>query len=548
MKKMLLLLLFLPASAVFGNNETDSLLNVLDLTIKERLLYTTIKEHRIDNLKKHLHHASSDEEKYNLLGNLLQEYRSYQMDSALRITNERIAIAEKQQTKATIITAQMNLSEIMSVMGMYSEAFDMLKKLDRKAFDKGQLIYYYHIHHSIYSLMENYSVFEEERAQYQKLLHQYKDSILHSIPPEDMGYAMVKSNQLLNMGMYQEALAVAQECYRSFGNDDRTVAMIAYVLSDIYEHTGETLLEKKYLAISSIYDLRAGTKEYIALRKLAILLYEENNIDRAYNYLKCSMEDALFCNARFRFYEISQVLPIINATYDLEMKDKRNRLLSLLLVISVLSCVLAGALLYIYKQLKTLSKVRKSLKEINENLKSMNENLNTVNNKLSEANHVKEEYIGYLFNMCSSYINKLEDFRVKVNRKLKTGQTDDLYKITGSSSLIADEMKEFNKNFDTVFLSLYPNFIPEFNSLLQDDEQIALKEGELLTPELRIFALVRLGINDSVKIASFLHYSVQTVYNYRLKIRNKAVVPKEDFPAAIGQIGQMEPYTQKFTS
>jgi hypothetical protein len=176
---------------------------------------------------------------------------------------------------------------------------------------------------------------------------------------------------------------------------------------------------------------------------------------------------------------------------------------------------------------------------MNEDLKAMNENLNAVNNKLSEANCVKEEYIGYLFTMCSSYINKLEDFRVKVNRKLKTGQADDLYRITRSSSLVADEMKEFNKNFDTVFLNLYPDFVREFNSLLQDGEQITLKEGELLTPELRIFALIRLGINDSVKIASFLRYSVQTVYNYRLKTRNKAAVPKEEFSTAVGQIGQV---------
>lgn len=541
MKKILSLTIFIvSAFSLFGQNEVDSLLKVLDKTINLRPQYTEEKELHIGNLKKQLFYASTDEQKYEILGQLFDQYKGYQMDSALNITNQRLTTAERQGIKKNISVAQMNLSEIMGMTGMYKEALDILEKQDRKAFDREQLLYYYHLYHSIYVLMTNYSISENEKIHYEKLTYQYKDSILQIIPSDDIGYAMVKSNQLLAIGNYEQALDIASKCYHSIKEDNHSTAIISYILSEIYGNMGNPQLEKKHLAISSINDLREGVKEYIALRKLAILLYEEGDIDRAYNYMKCSMEDAIFCNARLRTLEISQMLPIINATYDLKTKKEHNRLVILLIIISVLSCILIGATLYIYKQLKTLSRIRKSLKKMNESLKSVNDDLNNVNSKLSESNHVKEEYIGYLFNMCSTYIDKLEDFRVKVSRKLKTGQLDDLNKMASSSSLMTDELKEFYKNFDTIFLNLYPDFVNDFNSLLIPNERITPKEGELLTPELRIFALVRLGINDSVKIADFLHYSSQTVYNYRLKVRNKAIVSKEDFSVAVNQIGQIK--------
>ena len=141
----------------------------------------------------------------------------------------------------------------------------------------------------------------------------------------------------------------------------------------------------------------------------------------------------------------------------------------------------------------------------------------------------------------SAYIDKMEDFRKNIDRKLKTGKVEDVVMLTNpSSSLIQNELKEFYKNFDTIFLNLYPDFVDQFNTLLSSDEKIFPKEGELLSPELRIFALVRLGISDSVKIANFLHYSPQTVYNYRLKVRNKSVLPKEDFPTAVSKIGKLK--------
>jgi hypothetical protein len=251
------------------------------------------------------------------------------------------------------------------------------------------------------------------------------------------------------------------------------------------------------------------------------------------------MEDALLCNARIRTLEISKIIPIINSAYDQKTTQEKEQLLWFSIIISVLSIVLVVALLYIYEQLKALAKARESLKQINNELKKVNDDLNSLNEELSESNLVKEEYIGYVFNICSLYITKLDDFRKKVNLKIQVGQTKELFNLTNSSSFVSDELKEFYRNFDTIFLHLYPDFVNEFNSLLVDGEKVLPREGELLSPELRIYALVKLGISDSVKIASFLHYSPQTVYNYRLKIRNKAKGLREDFPKAVKEIGRL---------
>ena len=250
------------------------------------------------------------------------------------------------------------------------------------------------------------------------------------------------------------------------------------------------------------------------------------------------MEDAIFCKARFRTLEISQTLPIIAAAYDKKVKQEKENLIKYLFLISILSVVLVISLFYIYKQLKKLSAARKSINKMYEDVKRMNGDLNELNKKLSESNLVKEEYIGSVFNLCSTYIDKMEAYRIDINRKLKSGQIAEATKMTNSTSLVSDELKEFFRNFDAIFLNIYPNFVEEFNSLLLENEQIVPKAGDILTPELRVFALVRLGITDSSKIASFLHYSPQTVYNYRLKVHNKLVVSKDEFAVAIQQIGK----------
>ena len=197
--------------------------------------------------------------------------------------------------------------------------------------------------------------------------------------------------------------------------------------------------------------------------------------------------------------------------------------------------------------MKRVSKIRKELYhanmkliDLNENLTDANQQLNKVNQQLSEANHIKEEYIAHFFDLCSTYINKLEDYRKALNKKAANKQMDELFKMLKSTTLVDSELDELYKKFDNIFLSLYPNFVQEFNSLLIHEEQVLPKQGELLNTELRIFALIRLGIIDSVKIAGFLRYSLSTIYNYRTKARNKAAVSRDEFEEMVMNIGKIQ--------
>lgn len=531
MYRIILLITLLSNSliALSGNTfNLDSAFQVLDQTIKERSYYDIKKNDKILELKNQINHMSDDSRIY-LYNQLLNEYIGYQLDSALVYAKKKLDISLKLDDERILLHSKMNVSEVFSTMGMYNEALNILDSINSRKLDKDLLAYYYHINHSTYLYLSDYAVETSEKEKYTKLVYQYKDSILSLLDKNTINYQIVKGSQYMMDQKYDQALEMTLEAYHQ-AQDAHTQAISAYALADIYNKMGDREKEKEYLTISSINDLKSAVREYISLRKLGILLYEDGDIDRAYRYIKLSLEDAIASNARVRTLEISEMLPLITKTYELKIKAENKRLITALVIISVLSIILFITIIYVYKQLKKLARARRNLREINNNLK-------VLNAELSESNYIKEEYISYVFVMCSEYIDKLEDFRKKVNRKVKTGQIEDLNKMTSSSSLVADELKSFYKSFDTIFLNLYPNFVEDFNKLLLPEEQISPKEGELLSPEMRIFALVRLGINDSIKIASFLHYSSQTVYNYRMKVRNKAI-SKDDFNEAISKIGK----------
>lgn len=512
-----------------GTFDLDSAFKVLDEAIANRDIYEAKKKDKILEIKNQLLYTHEDASKLIKYDQLTQEYRGYQLDSALVYARKKQEIAYRLQDQKLIQYSLMNESEILSMMGMYNEALNLLSKVEHQSLDKELLPYLYHINHSTYLYLADYAVEKSEKDKYHKLVYQYKDSILSLLDPNTINFRIVKSGQYLMDRDFTKALDLAESAFKD-ATDEHTQAICAYLLSDIHNQMGDKEKEKEFLIISSISDIKSAIKEYISLRKLGMLLYEEGDIDRAYNYMKLSLEDAISSNARMRTLEISEMIPLVSKTYDLKMKAENRRLTTALIIISVLSIVLIILVSSIYIQLKKLAKARQNLKEINNNLKQLNL-------ELSESNYIKEEYISYVFVMCSEYIDKLEDYRKMVNRKIKTGQIDDLHKVTSSSSLVADELKSFYKSFDTIFLNLYPNFIEDFNNLLTKEERIIPKENELLSPEMRIFALVRLGINDSTKIANFLHYSSQTVYNYRLKVRNKAI-SKDDFNEAVMHIGK----------
>ena len=518
-------------------NHVDSLLLALDKTVREKRFYEVKRESRIDSLKSLLNKMMTLEERYEIYQEMYREYKRYNMTFALSVAEQKLVIAKELDSLPLIRISEMNVAEIMSIMGMYKEALDVVDEMNCSAMDTAQRLYCFHIYHSLYSLMSENSASQKERNRYNRLIALYKDSLISLIDRNSLGYDVMINGKLIEDERYDESLIIMNRCYERYKHDESQLRIVAYILSDIYSRMGELEKEKEYLAISATADLRTAVKEYIALRKLAVLLYREGQINRAYDYIKCAMEDAAFCGARFRILEISEALPIITAAYDEKIREEREKLLVYLVLISVLSVILMASVVFICKQLKNLSSAKEAIKKMYEDLKVMNENLDELNKTLSESNHVKEEYIGSVFNLCSNYINKMEAYRINLHRILVANRSEEARRMTGTT-LVQDELKEFFAHFDAIFLNIYPNFIDEFNSLLKDGEQIIPKVGDILTPELRIFALIRLGITDGSKIANFLHYSPQTVYNYKLKIKNRLSITKDEFEIIMRQIGR----------
>ncbi|MCK9506946.1 MAG: DUF6377 domain-containing protein [Pigmentiphaga sp.] len=520
----------------------DSLLHVLDVVINQKNIYTYAKLGRIDSLNYCLRTANNNNDRYLVYHALFKEYLNYNLDSALSIANKRLDVSKKLNNKRRINKSQMNVAEVWAFAGMYREALNIMDNIQSNTLDEDQYTYYYHLYFTVYDFLSKFTFKQIDRVSYTHLMSQYKDSLLLLIDPKSAGYYFLHSEKLMEQGNYLQALRYIDNAYEEFGEKAiEKNPIFDYTIATLYHHKGDVELEKKYLTIASIEDIRSATREYTALQKLAMILLFEGDIKRANTYIKCALEDAIACKTNFRTLETAEMFPVIIAAYEQKMEKENRQLYFTLLIITILSILLALSIFLIYKQLIKIRNKEKSIVEINKELEKINDYLNSLNKDLIESICVKEEYIGYVFNLCSTYITKLNKFRKEININVKLNQTDKVLQMTSPYKFIPNELKEFFYTFDSVFMKLYPNFIDEFNNLLIEEEQIIPKSDEILTPELRIFALIRLGITDSAKIAKFLNFSPQTVYNYRVKVRNKSVLPKDEFMQAIQKIGLSRP-------
>ena len=545
MRRFLISLIFFQfLLSAFSQNDTDSLLNVLDKTVENYQYFSQLKEERIGKLKESLRITVSESQKYEICGKLYDEYSAYKSDSALIFARLKLQIAERLNDKRSLTDARLNLASIMGTAGLYKESMDILSTInistapDLKA-------YYFHIYRTIYGYMADYTVSSLEKKKYDKIIDAFRDSLLLVNPPQTGTHVMVKTDQLIVSKQYDEALVILLNYFPTIKDVDyHTKAIISYSIALAYEGKRQRNLQKHWLALSAINDIKCSTKEYISLRNLAFLLYEDGDIDRAYNYMKRSLDDALFCNARLRTYEISRMMPIIDKAYQHQTESRQRQMLITIISISILSLLLAIAVFFVYRQMKKLAVARKNMSQANDKLNSLNHKLSKINIELkdanitlSESNLIKEEYIGRYMDQCSEYIDKLDNYRRMLNKTASSGKTEELIKELKSKEFIDDELKDFYNNFDITFLQLFPAFVEDFKSLLIDDEYVQLKTGQLLNTELRIYALIRLGISDSVKISHFLRCSLSTIYNYRTKIRNKAAGNRDEFEEKVMQIG-----------
>lgn len=513
----------------------DALLLKLDKMIEQREVYRQKVEKEIADFRRMLDYAEDDKLRFDILGNLFTKYRSYRIDTAMIIAKERLQLAEKLKDEELVNQGVMNVADVMNKMGKHENALIMLGRVKRTESVKKDT-YFYYLYHTIYLSCYNEAIDDAgKRLAWQKI-RAYKDTLIAISEPQSSSYITNKCGRLSMSGQWDEAIRLLEDYYNQSTEDNPDRARMEYLLAELYLGKQDTLRARHYLILSSLTDIANAKKVYMSLQRLAILLFQEGDIARAYNYISCSLEDVNFGKARYRFVDIAEYLPIIQAANDARIRADENRVLIFLMVLLLLVVTLISAFFFIRKKNSKLLKVKQSLAEQNLRLQEMAENLTRMNEQIQESNHIKEEYIGLLFNICSEYIYKQENSRKALLKIANTGSMADISKVLRGQSSTSADFKLFISKFDTIFLSIFPNFVEAFNALLKEEEHVQLKEGELLTPELRIYALIRLGINDNSKIANFLHYSLQTVYNYRMKMRNKAIVPGKDLAVQVQKL------------
>ena len=548
MKKNCLLcfLLFFSCHSALAGESLDSLLNVLDKTIKEADTYVQIKENKLHELKKEARKTPPfSVERYNLNNDIYLEYKAYSSDSALHYLNENMLLARQLNDKERELKIQLELSYLLSSIGMYMEAADILNSIDRQTLPSSLLGHYYTCYEHVYfeagAAQPRYKMFA---SRYVKLSHAYRDSMQITLDPSSATYLWLRETQLREAGKYDEALEFSDRrlAESSFGTPQ--YALVAYQRFRLFESMGKKDEHLYYLVLSAISDVRSAIKEQSSLMVLAQELNSKGDLKRAYDYINFSWEISQFYKTRLRSWMNITPLSMINGNYQDIIKQQNRELLIYIVCVALLALLLVIALIYIYRQMKALSIAKKGLQEVNERLFSLNEELEEVNChlrstnlELSESNLIKEAYIARFFKLCSVYVDRLQAYRKLVNKKLQRGQVAELLKMTHlSNDIVTVEVQELYANFDSAFLHLFPNFVESLNALLLPDEQIVLKPDELLNTELRIFALIRLGIKDSSQIAELLHYSVNTIYNYRSRVKTKARVSRDDFEDLVAKI------------
>jgi hypothetical protein len=496
-------------------------LQTLDAVIAGKNRYHAEKEQYIDTLKRALLHQININQRYKLYEELYEAYLHYQADSALNYIHKREALAPRLHNSEIEEKIVIDHALLMGVMGMYTKALTLLQTLDARKLSPDILIAYYQTYRACYGWISDYLASNpNEGSLYWHITDNYRDSII-SVMPAGINRSIVQAEKEIMCGKADEGVALLQETLTQLP-DRRQLGYIYFTLSIAYQRLQDREKEIYYLIETAILDLESSIREYASLQKLAQLLYEEGDLDRAYRYLSCSMEDAVACNARLRFIEVTQFFPIIDKAYKVKEERSKTLLHIMLISVSVLSLFLLVAVFYLYIWMKRLSVMRRNLSIANKQLKRINE-------ELAQTGRIKEKYIALYLNRCVSYLDKLEQYRRSLSKLAKTASMDKLLKAIQSETFIQNERKEFYNEFDKTFLKLFPNFITAFNELLVEDARLYPKDDELLTTELRIMALIRLGVSDSNKIAHFLDYSLATIYNYRSRLRNKAAGNKDTF-------------------
>ena len=546
---MLLLTAFLLSmSGASSAPSTDSLLNRLRAEFDRRANYDQQKEDRLARLRAGLQKIAPDSSTAQWEGcrRLYEEYKSYQYDSAYTYGRRMYAISLATHDRRKENVSKVKLGFILLSAGKYKEAFDLMESVDHTGFDSLALGDYYAVMTRAYLDLAGYDNDTSWSPGYKQKGIAYIDSSIRLYGPGTYSRLFLISYRSYNLGDNDAAIEGFLTFYQKYKPADRDDAITTSLLSELYLRTGQTDKATNFLIRAVIADLQNSTKETFAIFRLAELVSREGDADDAFIYIQEALKDAEFYGARPRQIQISAILPLIAAQKVNFVESQKRRFLVYLSSTVLLTLLIIVISILLYKQLQQRKAKETIIRQKNDQLATMNQRLMTVNTQLVDANkklsedaHIKEEYIGYFFNVISGYIGKLEKLKVSIEAKIIQNKLDQLSPII-QEIRVDEERERLFHTFDSVFLKIFPNFVPSFNALFRKEDQVWPKDHEILTTDLRIFALTRLGIGDNESIARILQYSSKTVYVYRMRLKAKSIYPAAEFDRRLMQIQAVE--------
>ena len=534
--RILILTITFCLSILSVNADNNKLYERLDSVIANRAEYEANKEKRLHNIKFGINYVSNATDKLRIYERLVNEYTPYKYDSAMVYVQKAINLAKQIDSSEYYTQFQIIKARLLVFRGFYIEAKEILEKLEIPPTNR-HLNYLYNCSLSALYFNLNISTKNSEYCQrYSTLFQEYIDKAIEYCPKKDAQYYYMKGVQLYSKGTIRDISTCFNKAMSLLEPDSRLYAMSAYALSKAYDKSHQSELQERYLLLAAISDVMASTNESLALQDVALSLYKnKNDLDKAREYINQTLKDAQEYNSRLQRVELYANLDVILSAYNEKLqKHSTWQNVAIISILGLMAIIVAAIVFVVRKnhllklketELKTLTK---QLSADNKQRKKDNKALQDSNDEFKYTNAKRESMANAFIMLCYQYIERLDSQRKLVLRKIKANQQNELLSILSSSKRGTEESQNFFSQFDKIFLSLYPSFVNELNSLLIPEAQIQLKEDNELTPTLRVAALIRLDVTESAKIAGILSLSPQTIYNYRSTLKNSAI-DKEHF-------------------
>lgn len=552
---LFLLLMLLTASLgsyAIEKQQLDGIFNQLDATLEESPQFVKEKEARMLSLRKSLDGISNPNSRYGINMKLYEEYRSYKNDSALLILQANIRLA-RQMKRTDLETECLSLLAYQcSSGGNYADAKATLAKVDKSKLRGKGLFYYYRAQFELYSEMSYYARLQDVKDSAKAIAAAYEVQLLKVIDKKSPEYKQYLCRHILFINHnLNGALKVCNDWIAMTPENSHGFALAAYYKYLIYMMMGKHDDAIYWAARSAINDISLAVMDQASLWGIADYI-NASDVDRAYRYIKYSWRCVSTFGTAVRAAQVGPILSVIESEYKAELDTANHRLVVITVLIAVLAVVLLFMLYYANRQRHKLAAARndlhqrnseladanKRLSDSNGMLQRANERISAGNAQLKEADQIKEAYIGRFLALCSDYVNRMDKARKNANRLIKTHKIDELYQKTNSSEQKDKDLEELYGYFDSTFLNIFPSFVDDFNALLKPENRVEVPARKLNTT-LRIFALIRLGIDDSGKIADFLGYSVNTIYNYRARTKNGCIGSRDTFEDDVKNLGKI---------